>query len=162
MAVVDFLLKIEGIDGETKIDKHSGEIDVESFSWGENQTGTSGSGGGAGAGKVSKQDFSFVKKVDKSSPLLMVSCATGKHIKTAVLTVRKAGETPQEYLKITMTDLLVSSYQTGGAANSDVVPHDQVTLNFGTLEFSYKEQRADGSLGGEIKQKYDFAAGKKV
>ena len=50
----------------------------------------------------------------------------------------------------------------GGSAHGDVVPTDQVSLNFSKLEFSYKEQKPDGSLGGEAKQKYDFAANKKI
>ena len=156
MAQVDYFLKIPGVDGESTDDKHKGEIEVESFSWGETQSGTAGHGAGAGAGKVQPQDFHFVKKLDKGSSRLFIACATGEHFKTALLTARKAGGGQQEYLKITMEDVLVSSYQVSGAAHSDVVPTDQVSLNFSKIEISYKEQKPDGSLGGEAKQKYDF------
>ena len=162
MAQVDYFLKIDGVPGESTDDKHKGEIDVESFSWGETQSGTSGHGGGGGAGKVSAQDFHFVKKMDKASPVLMIGCATGTHYKTAILTARKAGGGQQEYLKITMEEVLISSYQTGGSGSSDVVPMDQISLNFAKLEISYKEQKPDGSLGAEVKQKYDFSANKKI
>ena len=37
-------------------------------------------------------DISFTRKVDKSSPILMLKCATGKHIKEAIIVVRKAGK----------------------------------------------------------------------
>lgn len=162
MAQVDYYLKIDGVEAESADEKHKGEIDVESFSWGETQSGSSGRGGGAGAGKVQPQDFSFVKKLDKASPVLLMGCATGQHYKSAVLTARKAGGGQQDYMKITMEDVLISSYQVGGSAHGDVVPMDQVTLNFAKLEMAYKEQKADGSLSGEVKQKYDFAANKKV
>jgi type VI secretion system secreted protein Hcp len=162
MAQVDYFLKLDGVDAESTDDKHKGAIEIESFSWGETQSGTAGRGGGAGAGKVQPQDFHFVKKVDKATPVLFIGCATGHHYKSAVLTGRKAGGGQQEYLKITMEDVLISSYQTSGSSHSDVVPTEQVSLNFGKLEFSYKEQKADGSLGGEVKQKYDFTANKKV
>ena len=162
MAQVDYFLKIEGVDAESTDDKHKGTIELESWSWGETQSGTAGRGGGGGAGKVQPQDFHFVKKLDKASSRLFIACATGEHFKSAILTARKAGGGQQEYLKITLEDVLVSSYQVGGAAHSDVVPTDQVSLNFAKLEISYKEQKADGSLGGEAKQKYDFAANKKV
>jgi type VI secretion system secreted protein Hcp len=162
MAQVDYFLKIEGVESESTDSKHKGEIDVESFSWGETQSGTAGHGGGGGAGKVQPQDFHFVKKLDKSSSRLFIACATGEHFKTAVLTARKAGGEQQEYFKITMEEVLVSSYQLGGSAHSDVVPTDQVSLNFAKLEVSYKEQKPDGSLGGEAKQKYDFASNKKM
>ncbi len=162
MATVDYFLKIEGVESESADDKHKGEIELESFSWGETQSGTAGQGSGQGGGKVQPQDFHFVKKLDKASSRLFIACATGEHFKKAVLTARKAGGGQQEYFKITMEDLLVSSYQIGGSAQGDVVPVDQISLNFGKLEMSYKEQKPDGSLGGEAKQKYDFAANKKV
>jgi type VI secretion system secreted protein Hcp len=162
MAQVDYFLKIDGVDAESTDDKHKGEIELESFSWGQSNAGTAGHGGGAGAGKVVAQDFHFVKKLDKASPVLMIACSTGQHFKSAVLTTRKAGGGQQDYFKVTMEDLLVTSYQLGGAAAADLVPTEQVSMNFAKLEMSYKEQKADGSLGGEVKQKYDYAANKKV
>lgn len=162
MGQVDYFLKIDGVESESTDDKHKGEIEVESFSWGQVQTGTAGHGAGAGAGKVQPQDFSFTKKFDKSSPVLFIGCSTGQHYKSAILTGRKAGGGQQEYFKITMEDVMVSSYQVGGSGASDVVPMDQISLNFAKLELVYKEQKPDGSLGGEVKQKYDYAANKKV
>src|SRR5215468_10033276 len=144
MAAVDYFLKLDGIEGESHDSKHKGEIDLESWSWGESQTGTHSSGGGGGAGKVALQDFHFVMKVNKASPKLMLACADGEHIKKAVLTCRKAGKEQQEFLKITMSDLLVSSYQTGGSAKGDLVPLEQISLNYAKIEFEYKEQKPDG------------------
>ncbi len=162
MALVDFFLKIEGIDGESADAKHKGEIDLESWSWGEVQGGTHHAGGGGGAGKVQMHDFSIVKKVDKGSPKLMLACASGEHLKKATLTCRKAGKDQQEFLKITMTDVLVSSFQTGGHGHSDVIPTDQISLNFAKIEFDYKEQKADGTLGGSVKAGWDAKANKVV
>jgi len=160
MAMVDYFLKIEGVPGESV--GMPGEIDLLSFSWGETQPGTAGQGSGSGAGKVQAQDFHFTKLIDKSSPMLFVSCATGQHIKSAVVTARKAGGKQEDYLIFKMSDVLVSSYQTGGSAGSDVVPTEQFSLNFVKLEVAYKEQKADGSLGGEVKQGFDFAKFAKV
>jgi type VI secretion system secreted protein Hcp len=162
MAQVDYFLKLTGIEGEATDHKHKGEIDVESFSWGETNSGTHGGGGGGGAGKVSMQDFHFVMRASKASPKLMLACATGDHIKEGTLVCRKAGTDQQEFLSIKMSDLLVSSYQTGGSSNGGVVPMDQVSLNYGKIEFEYKEQKPDGSLGGAIKAGYDLSANKKI
>jgi type VI secretion system secreted protein Hcp len=162
MAVVDYFLKLDGIEGESQDHKHKGEIDVESWSWSEQQTGTHSGGGGGGAGKVAMQDFHFVMKVNKASPKLMLACADGEHIKKAVLTCRKAGKEQQEFLKITMSDLLVSSYQTGGSAKGDLVPLEQISLNYAKIEFEYKEQKPDGTLGGAVKSGWDVKANKKV
>jgi len=162
MAAVDYFLKIDGIEGESADHKHKGEIDIDSWSWGEHQSGTHGAGGGGGAGKVSMGDFHFVMRVNKASPKLMLACADGEHIKKAVLTCRKAGKEQQEFLKITMSDLLVSSFQTGGSGHSDVVPQEQISLNYSKIEFEYKEQKADGTLGGAVKAGWDVKANKAV
>src|SRR5215510_2894830 len=125
MAAVDYFLKLDGIEGESHDSKHKGEIDLESWSWGESQTGTHSAGGGGGAGKVAMQDFHFVMKVNKASPKVMLACATGEHLKKATLTCRKAGGKQDAFLVVTMTDVLVSSFQTGGSAHSDITPTDQ-------------------------------------
>jgi type VI secretion system secreted protein Hcp len=159
MAAVDYFLKIDGVDGESQDSKHKSEIHLESWAWGEVQQGANAADGGGGAGKVAMQDFHFVMKVNKASPKLMLACATGEHIKKAILTCRKAGKEQQEYLKVTIEDLLVSSYQTGGS-HGDIVPVDQISLNFAKIAFDYKEQKADGTLGGSTKVGYDLKAQK--
>ena len=117
-------------------------------------------GGGGGAGKVQMQDFTFTMRMNKATPKLVLHCASGEHIKSAVMTARKAGKQQQEYLKLTFTDILVSSYQTGGSGDGDVVPIDSISLNFAKIEFEYKEQKADGTLGGPIKTHWDLKANK--
>jgi type VI secretion system secreted protein Hcp len=158
---VDYFLKIDGIPGESQDDKHKGEIDVASWSWGESQTGTMSAGGGGGAGKVDMQDFHFVMTVNKATPKLILACAGGDHIKKAVLTCRKAGKTQQEFLIYTFSDLLVSSYQTGGG-KGDVIPIEQVSLNYSKMEIEYKAQKPDGSLDGGIKAGWDTKGNKAV
>jgi type VI secretion system secreted protein Hcp len=154
---VDYFLKIDNIPGESMDKTHKGEIEIESWSWGATQTGTASRGGGLGAGKVDMSDFSLVKNIDKSSPSLMLACASGEHIKNASLVCRKAGKEQQEYLKVTFSDLMVSSYQTSGSTGSPL-PVEQVSLNFSKVEINYKEQKADGSLGGAIVKFYDLKA----
>src|SRR6266542_4004492 len=132
MAAVDYFLILEGIKGESHDHKMMAKdaIDIESWSWGASQSGTGASGGGHGAGKVSMQDFHFVMKINKASPELMLACANGQHIKNATLICRKAGKDQQEFFTVKMSDVLVSSFQTGGSGHSDIVPTDQVSLNF--------------------------------
>jgi type VI secretion system secreted protein Hcp len=162
MADCDYFLKLEGIEGEASDSKHKKEIDLESWSWGESNHGTHGHGtGGGGSGKVSFGDMHFVMKVNTASPHLATHCATGQHIKSGLLTVRKAGTEQQEYLKITLSDILISSYQTGGSAHSGL-PTDQISLNFAKFEMEYKAQKPDGTLGGGIKGGYDLKEQKKT
>jgi type VI secretion system secreted protein Hcp len=162
MATTDYFLKIDGIEGESSDAKHKGEIDLESWSWGESQSGSHAAGGGGGAGKVSMQDFHGVMKVGKASPKMMLACATGEHLKKAVLICRKAGKEQQEYFKVTLSDLLVSSYQTGGNGHGGIVPTDQFSLNFARIEFEYREQRPDGTLAAPVKTGYCLKSQKQV
>ena len=155
MSQVDFFLKLEGVPGESTDKAHKGEIEIESFSWGQTNSGSAGHGGGSGAGKVVPQDLVISKRMDKSSPVLYIACATGQHFKEGLLTCRKAGGGQQEYLKIKMEEIIVTSYQTSAA--SGAVVSEIVNLQFAKMELAYKEQKADGSLGGEVKQKYDYS-----
>jgi type VI secretion system secreted protein Hcp len=159
---VDMTIKIDGIKGESKLDKHKEEIDVTSWSWGMSQTGTMHSGGGGGAGKVSIHDLSITKMVDKSSPELMLACSNGKHIKDAVLTVRKAGESPLEYITVTMQDVLVSSVSSGGSAGQDLVS-ENVGLNFAKVKVEYQEQDEKGKAkGGKVVYAWNIEENKKM
>ena len=155
MAAVDYFLKIDGIEGEAQDKTHKNEIQLESFSWGETNAGTMAAGGGGGSGRVAMQDFHFVMKTNKASPKLMLACATGEHIKKAVLTCRKAGKDQQEFLKWTFSDVLIASYQTSGSGSSNVTPQEQISFNFTEAQIDYKEQKADGSLGGAVTTKYN-------
>ncbi|WP_240097939.1 Hcp family type VI secretion system effector [Thermomonas flagellata] len=158
----DYLLEIDGIKGESKDEKHKDKIEIESFSWGCSNTGSMGRGGGGGTGKADFQDLHFTKQCDKSSPLLVKAAATGEHIKKAVLTARKAGGKggQVEYLKVTLEDVMVSSYQTGGNAGSSSIPMDQFSLNYTKIKYEYFPQKADGSLEGAVAAQYDRALNK--
>jgi type VI secretion system secreted protein Hcp len=155
MAAFDYFLKIDGIQGESVDAKHKGEIDVLSWSWGETQETTAphGGGGGAGVGKVAMTDLHVSARISKASPKLLLACAAGTHIKDAVLSGRKAGKGQQEFLTFSLSDVLVSGYQTGGATAE--APLDSISLNFSKIEVSYKEQTAKGSLGPAIKVGWD-------
>jgi type VI secretion system secreted protein Hcp len=154
---VDMFLKLDGIKGESQDSTHKEEIDVLAWSWGGSQSGTSHMGGGSGAGKVSIQDLSLTKYVDKASPTLFLKMCNGKHIPTGVLTVRKAGEHPLEYIKLHLDDILVSHLSTGGSGGEDRLT-ENITLNFSKFKIEYSPQKADGSGEPAIECKWDIAA----
>jgi len=164
MALFDAFLKIDGVPGESEQDGHKDEIDLLSFSWGESNAGSFAQGGGGGTGKVNMQDFHFVMKLNKASPKLAYSCAAGSHIGNALLTVRKAGgDKQQPFLTYKFSDILVSSYQTGGSSHGgEVVPTDQVSLNFAKVEMEYKVQDSKGGLGSPVNFGWDLKKGVKI
>ena len=161
MAQVDTFLKIDSIDGESQDSKHKNEIDVLSWSYGVSNSGSMSIMGGGGSGKSSFQDLHFTAYHSKASPKLNLASASGQHVKSAVLTCRKAGTDQQEYLVIKLSDVLISSYQTGGTDGSDVKPVDSFTLNYAEIEHEYKPQKPDGSLDSPVKTGWNLKENKK-
>ncbi|HEY1380532.1 MAG TPA: type VI secretion system tube protein Hcp [Gemmataceae bacterium] len=163
MAQVDYFLKLDGIDGESNDDTFKKNIELESWSWGESNSGGFAHGSGGGAGKVAMQDFHFVMLMNNASASLAQACANGTHIASAELSCRKAGDTPQVFLKIKMSDVLVSSYQTGGSSHGEIVPTDQISINFAKIEYAYGKQDAKGKVASlDQKMGYDLKLNKKV
>lgn len=133
-------MKIGDIKGESRDSDHLEWIEVSSFSWGISQPDTPRSiRGGSGPGRVSVQDISFRKRLDKSSPLLMKHCATGDPIPNAVLHVARTHNDKQTYMEVTLSDLLVSSYSTASSTDGSSIPSDEISLNFSRIEMAYSE-----------------------
>ena len=116
------------------------------------------SGGGGGAGKATFQDLSIVHNIDKASPLLLKACATGTHLKDAIITHRKAGKGQQEYLIVKLNDVIITGVTHGGAGGQP--DSESVTLAFAKVDLEYKPQKPDGSLDAGIHFKYDLKANK--
>ena len=154
----DMILELKGIDGESKQKGFEGKIDVLAWSWGESNSGSAHVGGGAGAGKANAQDLSITKWVDKATPNLFIQCANGKHIPSGKLTVRKAGEKPMDYLTVELTDILISSYHTGGSGGEDRLT-ENVTFNFAKIKLEYAEQKQDGSKGTSTPKTWNIQTG---
>jgi type VI secretion system secreted protein Hcp len=153
MAAFDYFLRLDGIPGESADAKHKGEIDVLSWSWGESHPTPVSPGGGGGSGKVAMTDLHVSANLSKASPQLLLACAAGTHIKGAVLTGRKGGKAQAEFLTFSLSDVLVSAYQTGGATAE--APLDSISLSFSKIEMTYREQSAKGGLGPPIRVGWD-------
>jgi type VI secretion system secreted protein Hcp len=156
MAAVDFFLELDGIEGESGDSTHPNSIDVVSFSWSVAQGGIKFAGSGASAAKSDFTPIGIFKHIDKASPRLMLACATGEHIKSATLFLRDSSrETNQEYFKITLSDVLVSSYKTGQATDGNGEILEEVSLSYQKVQVSYKLQNPAGGPDIEIKSGFD-------
>ena len=158
---VDMFLKLGDLKGESRDSKHKDETEVLAWSWGMSQSGTTHTGSGGGQGKVSVQDLSITKYVDKATPFLMLACCNGKHFPEGLLTVRKAGEQPLEYLKIKMEEIIVASIHTGGSGGEDRLT-ENVTLNFAKVTAEYTPQKPDGSGDAAIEAAWNIAENVKM
>jgi type VI secretion system secreted protein Hcp len=159
MAVDMFLTFADSaaIAGESKDKVHKNEIDVLAWSWGMSNSGSAQSGGGAGSGKVNVQDLSVTKWTDKATVNLQLACATGGHLDSATLTVRKAGgKGPVEYIVINMTEVMITSISGGGSGGEDRLT-ENISLNFAKVDFQYTPQKDDGTADTAINFKFDIA-----
>ena len=77
---------------------------------------------------------------------------------SAIITVRKAGDKPQDYLIITLSDVVVSSHHISGGTGGATT--ETATLNFAKIEFSYSPQKGDGSLDAAVKGNYNIQKNK--
>jgi len=147
---VDVLLSLTGIPGESMIIEHEGQIDVLAWSWEVGNLGISVSGtSGRAAARTIVEPLVVRKYIDKASPLLILAALNGNIIQEAILYVRKSGEYPLDYIKITMSNVLVSNVSNGGDSNI-YRPTEDVKLVFFEVCYAYTPQKPDGAPDAEI------------
>lgn len=161
--MADSFLKIGDVKGECKDFEHKEWIEVLSWSWGASQLGTAGHGTGLGASKVNMQDFNFTMHFCAASPELLLSCCSGHHYPEATLVMRKptgkeGGQA--KFLEIKFKDVLVSSYQTGGAGEG--LPVESLSLNFTSVTQEYFTQDQKGATKSAGKSGWDVKTNKKI
>lgn len=101
------------------------------------------------------QDLSVTKRVDRSSPELLVRAASGQTIPTAELAARKAGEGQLIFLTFCLSDVVVTSVKSSGTP-ADAVPNESVTLAYSCIVQVYRMQNPDGSAGPAIVGGWDL------
>lgn len=154
----DMFLKIDDIVGESVSNQHKGEIEVESFAWGQSNSG-SVLGGGGGAGKVTPRELTILKRVDRSSPLLMRSGATGEHLREALLSVDRADGS--EVVSIKLSDVIIRSIDVNSESTGGGGPlTETVALSFGKIEFVYTGKTATGSPAPSVPFSFDYQLNK--
>lgn len=164
MALFDAFLKIDTIDGESTDDKYSGWIQIESFSWGEQQEhSVQSSSTGGGTGKISMQDLHITKVTDKASPTLFLDCAAGNHYNSATMICREAGGQQIEFLKYEFQPpLFLTSFQMNGSQGMGR-PSESLTLSYGTIKVTYQPQSSqDGSAQSPVVTGWNRTTNKKM
>ena len=158
-----WFLKLDGIAGESNHVAHKAEIDVEAWSFGVSRDTEPSAGGGRGVGKPDFDDFHFVSRLSAASPPLFLACATGSHIKEALLSGLKQSESAKggEFLKYRLADVQVSSFHQSDA-DDDGAPIDQYSLSYSKIEVTYTPTTASGKAGKSIKAGYDLKSAKKI
>lgn len=151
--IVDVVLTMDGVTGESTHDTHRGAMDVLSWSWGAS-TGTPTRGRGV-APSACIQDLVITKVIDLASPQLIMNGVTGAVAAEATLSMNRAGSYSRtDFLSLKMTNVTVQSYQTGGnTAENPLI--EKVTLRFESLRGEYRRFKD----GGGYEPAVSFAVG---
>ena len=147
---------LPGVQGESTV--VPGGMDVLNFSSGlANPDGRGIGGFGGAAGRVRFRDFQIIKKIDKASPVLFESAASGQHYADATLSCRKtggaAGAAGQVYLTFEFKVVFVKTIDWSGPG--DEGPTEQITFEYGTIRMTYRPQNSDGALGEPVSRCFD-------
>jgi type VI secretion system secreted protein Hcp len=148
-------LKLDGIEGESRDERHVKEIDVAAWSLGVTNSGSTHSGGGGGAGRATFTDLAVTKLLDKASPPLMLAVATGRHLRSGRLTVTSGGPRPLEYLVVDLEDVRITSCLLADAADPER-PTENVALAYGKIHVAYTQQSPTGAPGAVSELTWDL------
>jgi type VI secretion system secreted protein Hcp len=152
--------KYDGIDGESQDRDHKNWIEILSFGHSVFQEVSQIGGARNGSSRSSRTDFVMSKRLDKSSPLLAVACCTGEHIPevTLELTANSVSR-PLLFLRIKLTNVIVSSFNMGGTEGEDGPPVEEITLNYEKIEWTYFLYDDKGAKINETTTSWNFATG---
>jgi type VI secretion system secreted protein Hcp len=143
-------VRIDGIQGESTDDRHKDWIDA--FGFGNSILMTLPVAGGSGRSEFGP--VKFLKSIDKASPKLLETVASGKHIREVEIEFyRSGGSLAIPYFKLRLADVLITevSMTTGG---------ELIALSFSKIRWEYEIIKPDGSSGGVVTGEWDLVLNK--
>jgi type VI protein secretion system component Hcp len=134
-ASADYLIHIEGITGTSNVVGFEDYIGLESWS--------------LGFARGICQNLHFVKQMDAASAPLTGATILGTFYPTVILVARKTGGDGNAftYMKLTLTNSVFTSFQTGGSNGSSILPMEQISLQPSSVKFEAFQQ---DPIGGGI------------
>lgn len=150
---------IPDIAGESRRADHEDEIDIMSIDWSMSQASNMQQGSGRTSSRATVNPIGISKLYDASSPYLSLACMQGKAFDEVIISFRQdSGEAHLDYLKITLTNVVISSYSLNGSAMGEEIS-DSFTLSFEEVKVIYSVQADDHSSGDEHEIEYNLSAG---
>jgi type VI secretion system secreted protein Hcp len=151
------------LPGESTDPQYSNWISVLGMSHGLSQSGSIV--GGGGAGKVSHQDVSITKNLDKTTPSICfllnsatnVTAGISQPINYVTIDFRKTGTT-EVFYRVELQGVSFSSISYGGSSGN-ALPTDSVTFYYSKIKWSYVKYE-NGKAQAPITTGWDLVAGK--
>jgi len=135
----DYYLLLAGVTGESQATNMTNNIELDSWNFGASSPADIG-GKGLSAGKPSFSDFTCSFGLDSASYQILQDLCEGTHVATATFTGRKTGggANPYNYLVVTLTNVFVSGFSTGGGSTG--TPSASLSLAYEQIQYQYYTQ----------------------
>jgi type VI secretion system secreted protein Hcp len=145
------------VKGESSLGGYEGKIELLSFSHGvAMQMNGDISNSERTSGRPSHQDFTVVKYLDATSPVLNQACCEGKEFPQVHLIIgRNDGGRVVELMRYTLGRVLISSISVGGGGGDK--PVETLTLNYNKIEWNYTSQKPEQGKEQSVEGKWDLA-----
>jgi type VI secretion system secreted protein Hcp len=151
-------LKIGDIKGEATDSNHPDWVIIQSMTSPITRTIQQGAKDQQRSrGETTAGDIVVVRQLDKSSVKLQEAAATGKYFpKVDVHFTTQVQGSSEPYLKYSLSDVIVTSYNFHGVASGDPQPSEDITLNYSKAEWTYVTiDPKTGVPKGQVVGKYD-------
>jgi len=140
-----FVMVMKAIDGTTKLNGgstvpgHTGEIDIWSYSQGENLCPS--------CAKPAVSDYNMMTSFNASTISFKKLLLNVKKLTSVDVAYIKQGTTPFTFFKIHMEGVLVSSEQESGSQGGDSAPTVSISLTADRIAWQQIAQKSDGTSG---------------
>ena len=95
--------------------------------------------------------FTVTKAVEDASPGLFGEVVRGMSGHTVEVAVTEAGDAPKEFVRYTLTDAMVCSYDASASGDS---PHERITFSYSSIELAFTPH--DTTNRGNTKERVQY------
>lgn len=144
-------LSIDTIKGESRDQDHKDWIEIESFNQDvlQPRSATASTKGGQTAARAELSPIEIVKQIDLATTALHQAAANGTTFPKAAIEFYRADKDGKaiNYYKVELLNVLVHRVTT--SVDKEGMPQETVQLSFGSIKWTYQQQKAEGGLGGK-------------
>lgn len=163
-------MKIDGIDGNVTASGLEKFIELESFDFNVRRklNTTPGSVHDREGGKPALSEITITKRVDQTTPHLFSEATVGMPKSQVVIKFVNTGNTLQDYLVITLSNVMISGYELSDEMGDEQLkvgkkkPHEAITLNYDKIEVKYIPYDSKNQAGSPVPAGYDLNTAKAI
>lgn len=144
-------LNLDSVKGESRDAMHKDWIEIEAFNHDilQPRSATASTAGGTTAARVEMQPIEVNKRIDLASTALSQACANGTTFPKARIEFMRADKDGNAINYYTVELLNVLVHRVSANMGHDGMPQETVQLSFGSIKWTYNQQKPEGGMGGK-------------